>query len=363
MIQAPQMQYMPVQQNYAGQGAVNTQPYQQPIQQQPMPGSFYNYPTASAYAPSNSVSTERAQYNGVNIEVFNPQGQGITPGAMPQCAMPAQFVPVQQPVMPAYQQPIQQPVQPAFQQPQVQQFAPQAAPAPFMTPEPQIMQPGVNAGPVVAAAAPVIEQPAEQVSGINPVSFANRLNSGDADVELSALEEVADTIKNKGDEGKALIDTDIVDALVGIINKDTSALEGPSPEVIELRQQLNSGKTLSDAEAAKANTSTPLEKSEQNKQYALYTLSYMHNRILDETANAGVPAPELKDLPAIETVVEAVKSNPDPMVRVSAISALSHIARPEYKADLNTIFTLAKEDEDADVAAEAARAADALNNQ
>ena len=44
------------------------------------------------------------------------------------------------------------------------------------------------------------------------------------------------------------------------------------------------------------------------------------------------------------------------MVRASAIEALSYIQNPEYKKDLTTLFTVAKNDQDAGVA-EAAKTA------
>ena len=44
------------------------------------------------------------------------------------------------------------------------------------------------------------------------------------------------------------------------------------------------------------------------------------------------------------------------MVRASAIEALSYIQNPEYKKDLTTLFTVAKNDQDAGVA-EAAKIA------
>ena len=37
------------------------------------------------------------------------------------------------------------------------------------------------------------------------------------------------------------------------------------------------------------------------------------------------------------------------MVRTSAIEALSYIQQPEYKQDLNTLFSIAKNDQDPSV--------------
>lgn len=377
MIQAPQTQYIPQQQmmpmGYQQQGVNQSIQYPQPAQ-----GYYYNYPTASCYS---QPASGKSQFNGVNIEIINPQGQGLVPQNT--CTMPAQYVPVQQtPVMmPAYPQfPASQAI---VQAPQVPQTAPvevapqpQAA-APVAVPQPQIETPApvyleapaaavpqqapVTAAPQQApvAAAPVVEQPTVATNpAISPESFAGKLNSTDLDAQTAAIEEVAEIVKNNETTAPILLDTQIFDALVGILNKDTSALEGPSPEVIALREKPQD--KLSEADKQKAATPSPLEKAEINKQYALYTIAYMQERLNNELEKRNGQTLELKDLPCIENVVETVKSNPNPMLRISGIAALSHIAKPQYKADLTQVFELAKADEDARVKEAAAKAIETL---
>lgn len=359
MIQAPQLQYMPAQQPMQAsyqQGAYTPVQYSQTQQ---MPGVFYNYPTASSYMPAQAYATDKSQFNGVNIEIINPQGQGIAPQHAYQ--MPAQYVPIQQPVMmPAYPQPF--PASQAIVQapPMMPQVAPAAEVAPQVVPAPQIAPAAPQVAPAAPAAAPAAPQAAAPVinSNINPETFAGKLRTSDLDAQKTAIEEIAETVKNNEADGPALLDTVIFDALVEIINKDTSALEGPSPEVIELRQKPQ--EQLSEADKAKAMTPTPLEKAEINKQYALYTISYMQERLNNELEKRNNKALELKDLPCIEQVINTAKSNPNPMLRIGALASLSHIARPEYKADLTTIFDLAKADEDTRVKDAATKAAESL---
>jgi len=62
--------------------------------------------------------------------------------------------------------------------------------------------------------------------------------------------------------------------------------------------------------------------------------------------NTVVP---LTELPGAAGIVEQVKSNQNPMVRASAVDALSYIQLPEYKQDLTTLFTIAKNDKDPSV--------------
>ena len=388
MIQAPQMQYMPAQmvpqQTYPQQGAYT------PVQYTQTPGVFYNYPTASCYAQP----VEKPQYNGVNIEIVNPQGQALAPQGCYQ--MPAQFVPVQQPVvmpqpyvapfpvaqainqapqqvmpqpvMPQVQQPamsqVQQPVMPQVQQPAPQYVAPQPVqvqPVQVQQPAPQIPAPQIVATPqpVQPQITPVVEQPAAPENPAIPESFAGRLKTDDIAAQRTAIEDIAETVKNKQDEGKALIDTIVFDALMDVVNKDTSNLQGPSPDVLALREKDAQKRTPQETEMAE--TLAPLEEAIVNKKYALYTIAFMQERLNNEVAAVKGQALELKDVPCIEQVIDIVKSNPNAELRQAGISALSRIARPEYKADLNTIFELAKADADPNVRDAATDAISKLN--
>ena len=386
MIQAPQIQYMPMQQvmpmNYQQQGANQAVQYQQQT-----PGYYYNYPTSSCY----TQPTAKSQFNGVNIEIINPQGQATAPQYG--CQMPAQYMPIQQaPVMvPAYPQPFpasqaivqapqaapvaQVPVQQTVAQPVVYdtpvatpQVTPQAA-APVVVPQPQIQAseaqqaqvqtvPEAQAAP--QAAAPVVENAEAQAPTISPEAFAGRLQSTNLDEQKTAIEEIAEKVKNDKTAGPILLDTQIFDGLVGIINKDTSTLAGPTPEVQALREKAKQGGELTAEESKLASTPSELEKAEINKQYALYTIAYMQERLNNELEARNGQALALKDLPCIENVVETVKSNPNPMLRISAIASLSHVARPEYKADLSKVFELAKADEDPRVVENATKAIENL---
>ena len=364
MIQAPQLQYMPAQipmQTGYQQGAYNPVQYNQAQ----TPGVIYNYPMSSSYIPAQSYGTDKSQFNGVNIEILNPQGQGIAP-MQNGYQMPAQFVPVQQPVViPQYTTPFpaSQAIVQAPQMPQNNE-AP-VVPAPQITTAPQQpaqanVQPQVQqqAQTPVQATSPVVEQSAAPAANIDPAAFAGKLRTNDLDAQKKAIEEIAETVKNNDTAGPVLLDTQVFDALVDVINKDTSALEAPTPEVIQLRQKPQD--QLTAEEKAKALTPTPLEKAEINKQYALYTISYMQERLNNELEKRNGKALELKDLPCIDQVIDTAKANPNPMLRIGALASLSHIARPEYKADLQTIFDLAKADEDSRVQEAAKKAAEAL---
>ena len=343
MIQAPSVQYIPAPQqmpmSYPPQGAVSN------IQYTPNAGYYYNYPAASCYA---QPQTAKSQFNGVNIEIINPQGQGVVPQASytttTAVPMPAQFVPVQQPVYMPQPAPAQFPASQAIvQTPGYPDVVAQQPEAPVV-PAPQIVTPQTTQA--APAAAPVVEAPA--AVSINPqyspASFAAKLTSDNVDTQKDSIEELAELIKNDKEAGPGLLDTQVFDALLQIINKDTSALEAPSDEVKALRSKPK--EQLSEAEKIKAETPSPLEKAEINKQYAIYTIAFMQELLNKELTARNNPIVSLENLPCIEDVINAVKSNPNPIIRVSGIAALSHIARPEYKENLTTIFELAKSDED-----------------
>lgn len=353
MIQAPQAQYLqqqvPVQQYIPQeQGAnITTNAYQ-------VPNAIYNYPVTSCYA---QPAAGKSQFNGVNIEIINPQGQGVPQGAL---TMPANFVPVNNvPVYQPIQQPVMQPVQQPVMQP-VQQPVMQPVQQPVMQPVPTPVVPAPQINTTEAVVTPTIEAPATAIDpNFTPEAFAGRLATEDVKAQKAAIDELAETVKNNDQVAPLLLDTIVVDALNNIINKDTSALEGPTPEVLELRNKPET--ELTPEQATKAATLSPLEEAEFNKQFALYTLAFMQERLNNEVTQKGGEVIALKDLPSIETVINGVKSNPNPNVRLSALAALSYIAKPEYKQDLATIFELAKADEDANVQKEATTALENLN--
>ncbi|MBQ3640921.1 hypothetical protein II906_03220 [bacterium] len=372
MIQAPQPQYIPV----GPQPVQNVQPMAaQPVQYVPQqaPGYIYNYPQASCY---NQPNAGKSQFNGVNIEIINPQANGIPQGCYPQAGypqnyapaypqmpyqqpMPAQFVPVQQPVViPQY--PAQIPSQPVTQVPAAQVPAAQVPAAQIPAAQaPEAQVPAANTPIVGPNQTPVVEQPQVIDPNATVESFKAKLNSQDLDEQGQGIKDVFKAIDTDSPEGSVLLDDEIVDSLLNIINKDTTELEHPSKEVEELRQKPEN--EMTPEELAKATTQSPFEKAEMNKQMALYALAEVQSTINKKLEGQNSPIFEFKDLPGIETVIESVKSNDNQFIRMSAIEALNHIARPEYKEDLSTIFTIAQQDEDSSVKEAATQALENLN--
>lgn len=302
------------------QAPLQTNAYMAPVQQ-------YPYPTA-----------QPAEYNAIKINIVDPKVN--TPGS--QITSPVYSYP-QANVYTYPQAPVYYP--PATQVATV----PTMAPAP-MVPTPQVInQQTVNQVPTsVVPQAPVPPQtPIQTQAAVNVPAFTQRINSGNLEDVGKAIEEVADIAQTK--PSPELLDTALMEALLGVIGKDSSTLEGPTDKQKELRQKGLEGKQLTDVELAEANKITPLEMAERNKQYALFTTAILQNQLIDEFKKTNNITPDIKDLPGMEQIVTTIKDNPNPMLRASGLAALAYNARPEYKAVMTEIFELSKQDADENV--------------
>jgi len=336
----------------------------QPQYQQPT-APIYNYPNAPIY--NYPTATMPQQY---------PQ----MPQQYPPVCIP-QYPQAEIPQYPAQQPPV------VTQIPQVQpQVITEPVPAPAVQQAPTVIQQQNQNAPTVtvapAEATPSAEVPEPQVSKpeiVPPVTvepkldineFVARLANPDFETQAAAMEDIATIIKDRKNPEKndglqaarTLVDAKIYDELNNIINFDSSKLDGPTQEQIEARQKILSGKQVTPEEEKLANTMTAKEQAERNKSYALFTLAIMDELYADEVSHLPDSSmPPLTDLPKANVLVDQLKDNPNPMVRSSAIEALSYIQCPEYKKDLTTLFTVAKNDKDAGVAQSAAAALEKLN--
>lgn len=342
-------------------------PYMQPQMMQP----YMPQPAQPAVPAPN--------YNAVKIDVHNPSvsAPGMAP-TMPYYSYPqaqlydypkAQtqpyYMPLQQPVYPQVQAPVAQTVPPAPQA--VAPAAVQAtAPQPVIqqqninTPSPVVTQPQVQPQQAEQKTAETpkveIEQPVPMTPQVDLNGFLAKLSNPDYEVQANAMEEIANMVKDDPQKATELLDEKVVNALNTIINADSSKLAGPTAEQIAARQKLMKGEQISDAEKQLATTITPMEQAERNKSYAMFTSSIMQKLYGDEVNKLTGSTVPLTELPGAVTIVEQLKNNPNPMIRTSAIEALSYIQQPAYKQDLTTLFTIAKNDQDKNVQ-EAATAA------
>lgn len=324
-------------------------------------------------------ATPAPNYNAVKIDVHNPSvsapGVGQVAMNVPQYAQPtmpyysypqAQLYDYPQAQTQPYympQQPVNYtPVAPAATTPVTpapQNVAPEAVQA---APQQVIQQQNINTpAPVVTqqpAATPKVEveQPVPMAPQVDLNSFIAKLSNPDYEVQANAMEEIANMVKDEPQKATELLDEKVVNALNTIVNTDSSKLAGPTAEQIAAREKLKKGEKLSEAEQKLATTITPKEQAERNKSYAMFTSSIMQKLYGDEVAKLTGSTVPLTELPGAVTIVDQLKNNPNPMVRTSAIEALSYIQKPEYKQDLTTVFNIAKNDQDKDVQEAAAAA-------
>jgi len=315
----------------------------------PVTNPYYNYPEAPLYNYPNMSQQQMPQMVPMMPQAMThmvqqpqiPQAMPQMPHAMPQM-IPAQMVPV---IMP--QQQVCQPC--PVCQPQEQQAQQVIQQQNINTPAPVVTEPKPSQPVEVVPPQPMTPQ-------VDLNSFIAKLTNPDYEVQASAMEEIANMIHDDPQKATELLDEKVVTALNNIINADTSKLEGPTAEQIAAREKLMKNEQISDADKQLATTITPMEQAERNKSYAMFTSAIMQKLYGDEVAKLTGSTVPLTELPGAVNIVEQLKNNPNPMVRTSAIEALSYIQRPEYKQDLTTIFNIAKNDQDKNVQDAAAAA-------
>jgi hypothetical protein len=355
-VTAPQYNY-PQTQLYNYQQAAQ-QPYYMPQMTQPN-----QYAAAPQDAPQASATA--------NAAATAPYGQACPAGCVPL----AQVLAAQTPNVPVRAIALDDETLNALTNP-VNATAAVATPMPAAHAQaiqnnynaPAVPQPVVTQTPVEvnnAAASTVSAAPVQKPEIIPPEplkpqvdlnAFLAKLTNPDYEVQAAAMEEIANMVKDKPDMATELLDEKIINVLAAITNADSTKLAGPNQEQISARQKLMSGQKLSEAEQNLAMTITPMEQAERNKSYAMFTTAILQKLYADEVAKLTGNTVPLTELPGAVTVVENLKDNDNPMVRTSAIEALSYIQNPAYKQDLTTLFTIAQNDADQNVK-EAAKAA------
>lgn len=304
--------------------------------------------------------------NAVSINIYNPQAYGSNPNAQAQnCAttpyeytnslyqMPqaSAYAPVNQQIQPdAYQQymPIQNPVG---------QEAPQlVAPAPQMMPESvmnQNQEQAVAQQPAVqeqqqVAQPEVVETPQENAQTVNTEELVQNLKSTDADVKAKAINDIASFAQEAPEVSLQVVSEPIMNALVDVIKEDTTALEGPTEQQIAIAEKITKGEQLTPEEDALAEQLSPRDKANKNRIFALYTLAMIQKLQRDELteyiatqkANGQETIAPLKmeDLIGYNEVVNTIKNDARPEVKVAAIQALQHVAEAQDKASVEAVL-------------------------
>lgn len=324
-----------------------------------------NTPNYPAQQPNANVNGQQVQhrpsfapsYNAVQINLDTPTLNA------PQ---PSYYYDYPQ----AQGQPYYPPMQP---QPQ-----PQPQP-PVNVPQPQTEQPQATA----PTQAPTNADPAQNApvdGGVDINKVLANLADPDYDKQAIQMEEIAKKGLSNEADAVPYVQEEVFKKLFDIINVDSTKLAGPTEQQLQLREKVaqndlaiynaqQAGKDpstvelpnkLTADEEALANTITPLEQAERNKEYALFTTAVLQKTYGDEIEKRSGQVVPLTDLPGAAVVVDELKDNQNPAIRMAAIDALRYIQRPEYKNDLAQIYSIAKSDADDGVAAAATDALKSL---
>jgi len=300
-------------------------------------------------------------YNAVQINMDTPTLNA--PAAQPYYPpVDTQYYPGQQPAPAQEKAPTTAPEQPA-------------TPAPVLTPNGQQPAAPVDNTPKVDV------KPEDKAPEASADEAFKGLSSPDYDTQALTMENIA----KKGLENEAsvvpYVQENIFDKLTDIVNTDTSTLAGPTDKQLATRKLIAEndavaekakaeGKdpatiklpnTITPADEAEANKLSQGEQAERNKEYALFTTGILQKTYADEVEKQTGSVVPLTELPGAKAVITQLKTNKNPDIAVSAIDTLRYVQRPEYKADLTKVYTIAQSDSRPEVADAATKALASLN--
>ena len=258
-------------------------------------------------------------------------------------------------------------------------------PAPvFTTVEEEKIQPAKLSFHGIAFKAEKKEPNIMQAAIVKPVvnieNVVSKLVSEDYDIQAEQMAEIAKVAIETPKEAVAYITPNLFSALIKLIEKDSSGLEGPSEQQLEIRkkiiinemaraQALADGKKpeeivvpfeVSEEDNALAQKLSPLEMAERNKEYAMFTTAALDKVYSDEVKKQTMSVIPLTELPGVASSVDVLKKSANPGVKVAALTALLYIQRPEYNDELKSLFEIVSKDKNPYVAKNAELASQQL---
>lgn len=302
--------------------------------------------------------------NAVSINIYNPQAYGA--GAQPQ-QVPYAYTNslYQMPNASMYNQPVQNDCYQQYMPVQTPQVAvPQLnAPAPQMMPQsvltPAVQQDPMQAQPQVAAeqsVTPEVVEQAPQAQTVNTDELIQGLKNTDLDLKAEAINKIAFCAQSEPETALQVVSEPIMQSLVEVINEDTTALEGPTEQQIQVAQKIAKGEQLTPEEEALSEQLSPRDKANKNRIFALYTLAMVQKLQRDElneyietqkaNGEQAIAPLKIEDLMGYNDIVNVLKNDQRPEVKVAAIQALQHVATAEDKATIEGALTEALASQD-----------------
>ena len=303
----------------------NPQAYGAPATQQQVPpyaytNSLYNMPQVSAYPQMAAQPMAYPQYiptgvvNNAPMLINEPQLTAPAPQAMPQSVI-----------------------------------APEVAAAP--------VQQEVAQAPVQQAPAPVeIVEPQQQAQVIDIDGLVNNLKSADVNLKGETINQIATYAQEAPEVALQVVSEPVMQGLVDIINENTTALQGPTPEQIAVAEKIAKGEQLTPEEDALAEQLSPRDAANKNRIFALYTLAMIQKLQRDElnqyieaqkaNGQETIAPLNVQDLVGYNDVVNVIKNDARPEVKVAAIQALQHVVEPQDKATVEAVLAEAQNSSD-----------------
>ncbi|MBQ8475901.1 hypothetical protein IJ531_02450 [bacterium] len=324
--------------------------------------------------------------NAVSINIYNPQAYGSAPQqtpydytnsvyTMPQNSVynqgvqyyPQQFVPQYIPQAP--QGYVQSPIQ------SIQQPAVAALPAPQVMPTSVLEQPAAPQAAPEAANVEITNQPEAQTTAVvDTDALINDLKSTDTKTREAAINKLAEYAQDDNqDVIKQVITEPVMQTLVDIIGEDTTGLQGPTDEQIAVAEKVAKGEQLTPEEDKLSEELSPRDAANQNRMFALYTLAMLQKFQRDEVdqyieaqkANGqeAIEPLKLEDVYGYDGVVNVIKNDARPEVKVAAIQSLRHVAKAQDEATVKNVLADALNSSDEEVKAVAQETVSAVANQ
>lgn len=195
------------------------------------------------------------------------------------------------------------------------------------------------------------------------------LSSSNFDTQALQIEEIAKTIETEPDKALDYVNTEVFTKLIDILQKDTTKLEAPTKEQNEIREKFMINQLillkaeqekediskvelpfkLSEEEMMTAIKLSPMEEAERNKEYALYGIAALSRLYTEEVKKLSGNTVPFTDLPGVSEIIETIRKDNNPGIKIAAMESLVLLLKPEYKEEILATINLATKDKDSQV--------------
>ena len=209
------------------------------------------------------------------------------------------------------------------------------------------------------------------------------LKSDDLDIQALQIAEIFNAIDEDFSKAQLYLTPVVFEELIGIVNKDTSKLAGPTDEQKDLRSKIIAnelmkedarlqGKELKDEELPynitksdidKAIKLSPMEQAERNKEYGILCLAVLGKIYSEDFEKQNGTVLQITDMPGASEIVKVLKDNENPGLQHTAMDALTFLYRPEYDKEMKAIFKIAAKNQNKSVAEHASLILSAIEKQ